>query len=154
MLRSIVSRDRLILSIAGVLAAAGLAGCGGGGSYSAPTDRGSVPSPQATATAPAASGTLSSQATVSAAADGSLAFNTTTLQAKAGNVTIVMDNPSSSGMPHGIAVSGRGVDKTGDIVDAGSNSTLKVKLSKGTYVFFCPVPGHEEAGMKGTLTIR
>jgi uncharacterized cupredoxin-like copper-binding protein len=152
MLRSIVSRDRLILSIAGVLAAAGLAACGGNSSYSPPTDRGSVPSPKATAT-PAA-GTISARATVSAAADGSLAFNATTLEAKAGNVTVVMDNPSSSGQPHGIAVQGMDVDKTGDIVDPGSNSTLKVKLSAGTYVFFCPVPGHEEAGMKGTLTVR
>jgi uncharacterized cupredoxin-like copper-binding protein len=159
MLFSRVSRDRVILSIAGVLAAAGLAACGGdsssgggGGPYGAPSDRGSVATPQAKA--PATSGTVSARATVSAAADGSLAFNTDSLAAKAGEVTVVMDNPSSSGMPHGIAISGNGVDETGKIVQAGSSSTLKVKLAKGMYVFFCPVPGHEEAGMKGTLTVE
>jgi uncharacterized cupredoxin-like copper-binding protein len=147
-----VSRDRLILSIAGVLAAAGLAACGGSNSYTPPSDRGSVATPQAKA--PATSGTVSDQATVSAASDGSLAFNTDSLEAKAGQVTVVMDNPSSSGIPHGIAISGNGVDKTGDVVQPGSSSTVKAKLAKGTYTFFCPVPGHEEAGMKGTLTVR
>jgi uncharacterized cupredoxin-like copper-binding protein len=157
MLFSRISRDRVILSIAGVLAAAGLAACGGdsssggGGPYAAPSDRGSA-TPQAKA--PATSGTISNRATVSAAADGSLAFNTDSLEAKAGEVTVVMENPSSSGMPHGIAISGNGVDDTGKVVQAGSSSTLKLKLAKGMYVFFCPVPGHEEAGMKGTLTVR
>jgi uncharacterized cupredoxin-like copper-binding protein len=152
MLFSSISRDRLILSIAGVLAAAGLAACGGGSSsYTPPSDRGSVATPQAKA--PADSGTASDQATVSAAADGSLAFNTKSIKAKAGQVTVVMDNPSSSGIPHGIAISGNGVDKDGDVVQPGSSSTVKAKLSKGTYTFFCPVPGHEEAGMKGTLTV-
>jgi uncharacterized cupredoxin-like copper-binding protein len=151
MLFRIVSRDRLILSIAGVLAATGLAACGGS-SYSAPTDRGSVATPQAKA--PAASGSVGARATVSAAADGELAFNTTSLEAKAGEVTVVMDNPSSSGVDHGIAVSGKGVDQVGKVVHPGASSTLKVNLRPGMYVFFCPVPGHEEAGMKGTLTVR
>jgi len=26
-------------------------------------------------------------------------------------------------------------------------------LKKGRYEFYCSVPGHEQAGMKGTLTI-
>jgi uncharacterized cupredoxin-like copper-binding protein len=89
-----------------------------------------------------------------AAADGSLAFNTTSIEAKAGEVTVVMDNPSSSGIDHGIAISGNGVDQDGKVVQPGASSTIKVKLRPGTYVFFCPVPGHEEAGMKGTLTVR
>jgi uncharacterized cupredoxin-like copper-binding protein len=151
MLFRIVSRDRLILSIAGVLAAAGLAACGGN-SYTPPAERGSVATPEAKA--PASSGSVGARATVSAAADGSLAFNTTSIEAKAGEVTVVMDNPSSSGIDHGIAISGNGVDQDGKVVQPGASSTIKVKLRPGTYVFFCPVPGHEEAGMKGTLTVR
>ena len=30
---------------------------------------------------------------------------------------------------------------------------LTVTLTAGTYTFECTVPGHAEAGMKGTLTV-
>ncbi len=35
----------------------------------------------------------------------------------------------------------------------GGSKTLTVKLSPGTYTFFCTVPGHRMAGMQGTLTV-
>jgi uncharacterized cupredoxin-like copper-binding protein len=41
----------------------------------------------------------------------------------------------------------------GKIVPKGATSTVSAKLKRGTYVFYCTVPGHEAAGMKGTLTI-
>jgi len=101
----------------------------------------------------AAAAPATSAATLSADPSGALKFNTTTLSAKAGTVTITMDNPSSSGVPHGIAVQGNGVDKDGKTVDPGGASTVTVTLKPGTYSFYCPVPGHEAAGMKGTLTV-
>ena len=30
---------------------------------------------------------------------------------------------------------------------------MTVKLKKGTYTFYCPVDGHEAAGMKGKLVV-
>ena len=62
-----------------------------------------------------------------------------------------MDNPSSSGKPHGIAIEGNGVDKDGQIVAPGSKSTVTVTLKAGTYEYYCPIPAHKAAGMKGTL---
>jgi uncharacterized cupredoxin-like copper-binding protein len=35
----------------------------------------------------------------------------------------------------------------------GSTSASKVDLKKGKYEYYCTIPGHEEAGMKGTLTV-
>jgi plastocyanin len=80
-----------------------------------------------------------------------LAFNTKTLHAKRGTVTIVMSNPSST--PHAIAVEGHGIDKDGKTVGKGKTSRVTVKLKRGTYTFYCPVDGHKAAGMKGKLIV-
>jgi uncharacterized cupredoxin-like copper-binding protein len=148
----LVPAPRRMLPAVGVIAALGVAACGssdsGSGSSSSTQPGTQAATPAATPPAGA------SKVALSAAADGSLAFNTNKLAAKAGTVTVVMTNPSGSGTAHGIALSGSGVSQTGDVVDPGSASTLSAKLKPGSYTFFCPVPGHEAAGMKGTLTVQ
>jgi len=86
------------------------------------------------------------------AVPGQLKFNTKTLKAKAGLIEIEMTNPSNSGIAHGIAVQSHGEGKPYPD-NPGHTATLTVTLKKGTYTFFCPVPGHEAAGMKGTLVV-
>jgi plastocyanin len=135
----------------------GLAGCGGSSSSS--TSSASSPSSSSTAAAATSSSTTSSSAASAGAGQkvplsavpGKLAFNTKKLKAKAGTVTLSMANPST--FPHGIALEGNGVDKDGKVVQHGGTSTLTVKLKPGTYTFYCPVPGHRQAGMQGTLTV-
>jgi len=85
---------------------------------------------------------------------GKIKYNKKTLTAKAGKVTIVMKNPSSSGLHHGIAVEGKGVDKDGKIVAPGKTSTLTLTLKKGRYTFYCNYDGHKNMGMKGTLIVK
>lgn len=81
-----------------------------------------------------------------------LKFNRTFLKAPAGKVTIVMANPAV--LPHNVAIKGSGIKPVlGKIVLKGGTSTVKATLKKGTYTFFCSVPGHEAAGMKGTLKV-
>jgi uncharacterized cupredoxin-like copper-binding protein len=65
-----------------------------------------------------------------------------------------MTNPSSSGSPHGIAISGKNVSKKGKIVNPGKTTSVTVTLKRGKYTFYCPVPGHRQLGMKGTLTVK
>jgi plastocyanin len=83
---------------------------------------------------------------------GELKFTTEALEGKAGKVTLTMANPSE--LPHAIGVKGSGVDEEGETVDKGGTSTVTVELKPGEYEFYCPVPGHEEGGMKGTLTVK
>jgi plastocyanin len=40
-----------------------------------------------------------------------------------------------------------------EVSGEGDTASNKVELEKGKYEFYCTVPGHEEAGMKGTLTV-
>jgi plastocyanin len=81
---------------------------------------------------------------------GALKFNTTTLSAKAGKVTVTMDNASQT--PHAVEIEGNGVEKKTDTVTGGS-AKVTVDLKPGKYEFYCPVDGHKAAGMKGTLTV-
>ena len=148
-----MKRKPKLLVLGAAVAALAAAGCGGGGgSTSANT------TPAAPTTTPASSGGSSSSSgattNLSLAADssGKLAFDKTKLSAKAGKVVITMDNPAA--IPHGIAVKGNGVSGSGKIVNKGGKSVVTVSLKPGTYEFFCPVPGHEQAGMKGTLTVK
>jgi plastocyanin len=86
--------------------------------------------------------------------DGQLAYTTDTLSAKAGNLTISFDNPAS--ITHDVAVDDSGGNNIGtsDLI-AQDTTTLALKnLKPGSYTFYCTVPGHKEAGMEGTLTVR
>jgi len=89
---------------------------------------------------------------ISADPGGALKFNKSSLTAKAGKVTVVMDNPSS--LPHAIEVEGKGVEVSGDTVTKGGVSKASANLKPGEYEFYCPVDGHKQAGMKGTLTVN
>ena len=104
----------------------------------------------ATPTAPAGG---ASTVTLSADPDGALAFDTDHLTAKAGTVTLKMTNPSTSGLPHAVAVEGNGVDQDGETVQPGGVSIDTVNLKPGTYTFYCPVGNHEAEGMEGTLVV-
>ena len=88
---------------------------------------------------------------ISADPTGALKFDTESLQSDAGTVTIAMENPSP--LPHNVAIRGNGADVEGKVVLKGGTSTVSADLDPGTYTFYCSVPGHEAAGMKGTLTV-
>ena len=122
---------------------------GGGGAASEPaTTQTDTQRTDTNAGGGAASGTIK----ISADPGGQLKFDKDSLTAKAGKVTIVMDNPSD--IPHAVSIEGNGVDKDGKTVQKGGKSTVSADLKAGEYEFYCPVAGHEAAGMKGTLTVE
>jgi len=40
------------------------------------------------------------------------------------------------------------------LLKAGEKTSLTVSLPAGTYTVYCPLPGHADKGMKGTLTVQ
>jgi plastocyanin len=154
-----------LLPFVTALAAAGvlLAGCGGdsssssGGSSGGGGYGGGAPAPAKSTTTKAAVAPAGSASGLSlkAVEDNGLSFDPKTLSAKAGTVTITMDNPSADSQPHAVAVEGPGdVAASGAIAQPGGTSKVSLKLKPGKYTFYCPVDGHRAAGMEGTLTVR
>ena|SRR5690349_12035508 len=143
-------RASLVLAIA-ALAALGLAACGGSSSNDNSTAA-STPAP-ATTTTGGGGGGAASTVNISTPSGSTLAYDQKSASAKAGSVTIDFDNKQP--LQHDVAVedsSGKELGAT-DLVSSGTASTT-VTLQPGTYTFFCTVPGHREAGMEGTLTVK
>lgn len=81
---------------------------------------------------------------------GNVFFKPTTLTSPPGIVKITLKNVESGTHDleiHGI--SGFQIEVSG----TGSTASSKVELKKGKYDYYCSIPGHEAAGMKGTLTV-
>jgi plastocyanin len=86
--------------------------------------------------------------------EGGLAYTTTSVSAKAGDLTIAFTNPQPVG--HDVEVedeSDEDLGKTEVITESSESVTIK-DLKPGKYTFYCSVPGHREAGMEGTLTVK
>jgi plastocyanin len=93
--------------------------------------------------------------TVSLEADpgGQITYTTKSATAKAGKVTIDFKNPQA--LSHDVAIEGSGGETVGKTqLIAESQTSTTVNLKPGKYTFYCTVPGHREAGMEGTLTVK
>jgi plastocyanin len=130
------------LTLIAAIAALALAGCGGDDESSSGGSSGSSSS----------SSGGGETLTISADPSGALKFDKTELTAKAGKVTITMDNPSD--VPHAVEIEGNGVKEEGQTVGKGGKSTATADLKAGTYDFYCPVGNHRAEGMEGKLTVN
>ena len=124
----------------------------GGGEVPSPDAAGAAGETQAPAGAkqPAAKGP---GGTLKLAADQTqIAYDKTTLSSKPGEVTIDFDNPSQ--LSHDVAIAKGSTEIAKSDLIASSSTSVSADLAPGNYVFFCTVPGHREAGMQGTLTVK
>jgi plastocyanin len=65
---------------------------------------------------------------------------------KPGSYTFDLSNNGK--IQHDLAINGPGVNNAKTpLINGGQHTTLKVKLSAGTYDFYCSVPGHKQLGM-------
>ena len=136
-----------------VLSAIAVVACGGSDSSSTST---TSTSGAAAPTSNGGGGGGGSGSAVKLSADpsGALKFDTDSLSAKAGNVTIDFDNPAA--ISHDVSVedsSGKELG-TSDLIAQGKTTLDLSNLKPGTYTYFCTVPGHREGGMEGTLTVK
>jgi plastocyanin len=155
-----------------VIASLALVACGGGSSSSssepatssgAESAENNAPEPGAEGTGKAGeaeegakeagSGSASSAIDFEANPEGMLMFEEKSVTAKAGDDTIDFTNTSS--VPHNVAIedsAGKTIAET-ETISEGTGSA-KVELEPGTYTYYCSIPGHREAGMEGTLTVK
>jgi plastocyanin len=148
-----------VLLVVCALAALGLAACGSDNNDNNTTSA-TTGTTGATGASGASGATGSSDSsgggggTLKVAADpsGALKFTEDQLSASAGKVKVDFENKSS--VPHNVTIE-KGEKELGNTktVTNGSAST-SVSLKPGKYVYYCSVDGHEQAGMKGTLTVK
>lgn len=81
-------------------------------------------------------------------------FDPGTIDAKAGTITFFLVNGGS--ISHDMIITDSAGMRVGasELISAGDSTVLTVNnVATGAYKYFCDQPGHEQSGMKGTLTV-
>src|SRR5437764_15021555 len=125
-----------ILSLLGaVVVVVGASGCGGGGSGTSSSS---------------GSGTVIKTVTIDES-EFKLAPSSVTLT-KPGAYEFKAVNKGT--ISHALEIEGNGVEQKSSHIAPGSSTTIKVTFSgTGSYEMYCPVDGHKNQGMKGTITV-
>lgn len=80
-----------------------------------------------------------------------LAFDPEQIAVSSGEVQVDLTNVGA--VEHDIVI-----EETGDTMvvhaEPGETATGSIDLEADTYIFYCSVPGHREAGMEGTIEVR
>ena len=128
------------------------AGCGGDDNSSSSSSSSSDTSTTEQSSGGGGGGGAAQTLKLSADPSGALKFDKSSLTAKAGKVTIVLDNPSS--LPHAVEVEGNGVEEESGTIGEGETTKVTATVKPGKYEYYCPVDGHKAAGMTGELTVN
>lgn len=137
-----------------LIAALALVACGGGSSSTESTSEESAPAKESEKSEGGEEGGSGGAALeIEADPGGNLAFTSDTASSTAGKVTV--DFTNESGVPHDVAFEDEGGETVGqtEVISEGSDSTT-ITLKPGEYKYFCTIPGHRQAGMEGTLTVK
>ena len=143
-------RKLALLVAVGLLASLALAACGGGDDNDTTAETSTT---QTTTQAGGGGGGGGGTVSLSADPSGALAYQETSLTAKAGNDTIDFDNPAP--LDHDVCVedsSGKQLGCSDVVTD--DKSSLTLNLKSGSYTYYCSVDEHRAGGMEGTLTVQ
>ena len=126
-----------------------LVACGSGADASG----GTTPRSSGGAKAAFSSEVVGQQVAVSTDPSGALKWTQAAYEAAAGDVTFVVTNPGP--VQHNFVVEGDGLRAESPAFKANSTNNYTLKgLAPGEYRIVCTLPGHREAGMVATLTVR
>ena len=76
--------------------------------------------------------------------------------------TVMIEEPGTytfhvvneGGTVHALEIEGQGLEEETEEIDPGSSADLTVEITEpGEYELYCPVDGHREQGMEGTLSL-
>jgi len=136
--------------LAPVLAAAVIAGCGSSSSSSSSS---SAAAPSSSSTAAAAAAPTGGSSTGLTLSESEFKIDPKSPKvAKTGTITITVKNTGA--VTHALTVQTPSGPVSTPNIAPGKTTTLKVNIAKaGTYKFFCPIPGHAQAGMTGSLVV-
>jgi uncharacterized cupredoxin-like copper-binding protein/mono/diheme cytochrome c family protein len=70
----------------------------------------------------------------------------------AANTDVTVNLTNSGALPHAFALDDGSL--TSEELAGGGATTFTLNLPPGTYTYHCPVPGHADAGMVGTITVE
>ncbi|MET9757797.1 cupredoxin domain-containing protein [Streptomyces sp. NPDC006372] len=133
-------RPVLLLGVAAGGLTAVLAACGGGSYGNSTGSASTAPPPKS-----AGSGTqVTAQLT-----DFHIKLSTGTFQP--GRYTFTAKNMGQH--EHALEIQGPGGENRSKTLDPGQSTTLTVTLKSGSYKVFCPVDGHQDLGMKTSITV-
>jgi uncharacterized cupredoxin-like copper-binding protein len=148
-----VTRKFPVLAVLAIAAPFTLAACGSGNDTS---------STAASSATTAAESTAASSTTASSGGGGGQSvdigeteykLDPSDATVKAGSVTFNVKNDGST--THDLTIEGNGIDEQGtDPLSPGDSGQLTVDLKPGTYTIYCSIDGHEDLGMKGTVTVQ
>jgi uncharacterized cupredoxin-like copper-binding protein len=68
--------------------------------------------------------------------------------------TVAFQVTNNGQIAHALEVEGNGIEQETDTLQPGDSTTLTVQFSKaGSYEMYCPIDGHEDKGMKGSIRV-
>jgi uncharacterized cupredoxin-like copper-binding protein len=68
--------------------------------------------------------------------------------------TYVFKAENTGSITHALEIEGKGLEEETKALDAGQSAELKVTLKAGKYEIYCPVDGHRQQGMEGTVRVK
>ena len=69
----------------------------------------------------------------------------------AGSYTFELKNEGSA--THALEIEGNGVEAETPEIGGGEEAEVTIDLAEGEYELYCPVDGHRQQGMEGTITV-
>ena len=124
---------RTLATLAVLVAALALAGCGGDDNGTTEETNGT---PSQTFSIMESDFTLS-PATVTVDGPGTYTFEAT----------------NDGGVDHALEIEGNGIEEETDTIGPGESASITVDLESGTYEMYCPIGNHRDLGMSGEVTV-